>query len=564
MTGCAATLRMRHATPRKGLARRGALLCAAGLLGLGAPAHAESLADAIALAYQSNPSLQSQRARLRALDESYVQARASYRPTLSVTAGADSTRTQQTIGGVSIEPTTQAGTLSVSATQLLFDSGLTASTISAAKADILAGRERLRAAEGSILLSVVQAYAAVRRDQQQVAIQAQTVKDYERQAEEIRARAALSDVTRTDEGQVEAQLGLARATYAASQGQLDDSRAAYAALVGQYPGELEPEPPLAGLPATEAEAVEAAERDSPTILASMLDQRAATERVTQAKARFGPSIGVRASVGFEGPVDPIVRDRYDREVVGAITITQPLATGGLNRSLVRAARENAAAQRADIDVARRSVRETIAQSWNQISAARRQQEYAAAAVRAAEVAAEGSSLEYSAGLRTTLEVLVERQRLRDAQALVVQSRYSEYVGQARMLNAVGRIDEATLTAATPTYDPAKNFDRVRNRGGFITDPVVEGLNQAVRPREGGAVAMPVATAPQPAPALPPAVPAPSSQVEPAQADPIAALLEAPAAESTPATPAAARVAAAPSLRADGQDDIGALLSGISP
>src|SRR6516164_1277070 len=46
--------------------------------------HAESLADAISLAYQTNPSLQAQRAQLRSTDETYVQARAGYRPNASV------------------------------------------------------------------------------------------------------------------------------------------------------------------------------------------------------------------------------------------------------------------------------------------------------------------------------------------------------------------------------------------------------------------------------------------------------------------------------------------------
>src|SRR3954470_16562421 len=66
-------------------------LCAAGLAGglAGASAvHAESLADAIALAYKTNPTLQNQRAQLRITDETYVQARAGYRPQVNIQADA--------------------------------------------------------------------------------------------------------------------------------------------------------------------------------------------------------------------------------------------------------------------------------------------------------------------------------------------------------------------------------------------------------------------------------------------------------------------------------------------
>src|SRR3712207_3507325 len=57
-----------------------ALLAAAG------PGSAESLADALALAYQTKPTLQQQRAQLRALDETAVQARSGYRPNVDLGA----------------------------------------------------------------------------------------------------------------------------------------------------------------------------------------------------------------------------------------------------------------------------------------------------------------------------------------------------------------------------------------------------------------------------------------------------------------------------------------------
>src|SRR5271156_6906499 len=46
---------------------------------------AETLFDAIRLAYEGNPALRAQRAELRAVDEGLVQARAGYGPQLSVT-----------------------------------------------------------------------------------------------------------------------------------------------------------------------------------------------------------------------------------------------------------------------------------------------------------------------------------------------------------------------------------------------------------------------------------------------------------------------------------------------
>ena len=63
------------------VALRASLLLAAACVP--AAASAETLADAVALAYQTNPAIQASRAQLRALNESYVQARAGLGPRVS-------------------------------------------------------------------------------------------------------------------------------------------------------------------------------------------------------------------------------------------------------------------------------------------------------------------------------------------------------------------------------------------------------------------------------------------------------------------------------------------------
>ena len=63
-------------------------LCAAGAAtgGLCLQAAADTLEWAVVQAYQNNPSLNSQRAALRVIDENVPQALSGYRPKVSVTA----------------------------------------------------------------------------------------------------------------------------------------------------------------------------------------------------------------------------------------------------------------------------------------------------------------------------------------------------------------------------------------------------------------------------------------------------------------------------------------------
>ena len=169
-------------TPRLGILA--ILLSTAGV------ADAETLADAIIDAYRNNPRLQAERAELRALDESIIQASAPYRMSAGMTATIGyNDRLQRSAfseGFSRFEQRSMGTSLSIS--QLLSSGGRTAAQLSAAEADVLAGRERLRQAENETLLQVVDAYVAVRRDLDLVDIQMQSIESYRRQAAQNRMR----------------------------------------------------------------------------------------------------------------------------------------------------------------------------------------------------------------------------------------------------------------------------------------------------------------------------------------------------------------------------------------
>ena len=221
---------------------------------------AETLADAIALAYQSNPTLQQSRALQRATDEGYVQARAGLRPTLSV--GLTGAYENQRLDGLTTDFNSVTGALNAS--QPLYTGGRTTAQVRAAEADIRSGREGLRATENQTLQAVIQAYLDVRRDQQIVGIRTDNLNVLRNQFEESQAKFQVGQITRTDVAQAEAQYAQARALLSTAQANYQVSRASYASVVGQNPGELAPEPPLPGIPATVDAAFDAAQQDSPS------------------------------------------------------------------------------------------------------------------------------------------------------------------------------------------------------------------------------------------------------------------------------------------------------------
>jgi outer membrane protein len=458
-----------------------------GALGLAGAAGAETLGDAIRLAYQTNPVLQAARATQRATDEEYPQAMAGLRPTLQEVTTV--THSESQLGSI-FAPGVQ--NLSNHALQLsipVYTGGRVATAVDAATADVLAGRQTLRLTENQLLFAVVQAYVDVRRDQEQLAISLDNVNVLKRQLEETNARFDVGEVTRTDTSQAQARLAQAQAQLASVQSTLAISRATYDQVVGQNPGDLAPEPPVSKLlPTSIEQAFDVAEASNPQLLEANYAEQAAAARVAEAKAQTRPNVAVQGSFGYEGGLNRFGLStgnpfsNYARQISAQATLTIPLFTGGLTSSQVRQAAERDNVQRIGIETARRQVLQQVSQAWNQLLGARASLVANEEQVRANTVAYEGVRQEEQVGLRTTLDVLNAQQELENAELALVGARHDEYLAAAAVLEATGSLEARGLTPDVPIYDPAKNFHSVRHAIGWTPwEPVVEVLDHLGAP-----------------------------------------------------------------------------------
>ncbi|MDI6624887.1 MAG: TolC family outer membrane protein [Brevundimonas sp.] len=446
--------------------------------GMGAPVWAETLREAIALAYQTNPSLLAQRANQRALDESIVQARAGLRPRLDVTLSGSHTQSYGDMAGFDGD----SASASIGLSQTLWSGGRIGHGITAAEAEILAGRENLRDIEQTVLASVIQAYADVLRDAEILRIRQSNLGVLQRQLEEASARFEVGEITRTDVAQSEARLAQSEADLANAQAQLSVSRASYAAVVGQSPGDLAPMPVLPGVPTDFDAALDVALLDNPGIRAAAYNLRAAEANVAAAKAEYMPSARLTASYGGSNTDFDRIGDIGDttRLTAGA-TVSVPLFTGGLNSSRVAQALERANVAQINVEGERRNTLQSVSSAYAQALSARSSLDAGTEAVRAATVAAEGVRQEAQVGLRTTLDVLNQELELRNAEVTLASARRNEYVAQANLLAAMGRLEGADLDPTLTIYNPVDNYDRVRNRGALPWDGLIETIDRIVAP-----------------------------------------------------------------------------------
>src|SRR5215467_8260728 len=125
-------------------------------------ASADTLDWALVQAYQNNPTLNAQRATVRAQDEAVPQALSGYRPRISATAsiGNQYTRTLTKQGG-GITDTLGDMTphsVGVTATQTLYNGFQTAHRTRQAEAQVSASRATLAFTESTVLLNAATAY----------------------------------------------------------------------------------------------------------------------------------------------------------------------------------------------------------------------------------------------------------------------------------------------------------------------------------------------------------------------------------------------------------------------
>ena len=489
-------------------------------------ANSETLADAIAAAYQSNPTLQSQRAQLRAVDETYVQAEGGWGPQVSVQAAATYNDSRLP---VNIE--TNDGAAEIAVSQPIYTGGRVASQVDSVDAQVRAGREASRAAEGGVMLQVITAYADVQRDQQVLAVHRQYLEILSKQLSETEERKRGGELTRTDVLQAETQVDSERALLAAAQGQLQISRSEYAAVVGQNPGDLAPEPPLPGFPSSVDQAFDAARANNPGLRQALFNEVRSRALVVEARSAYRPTVTVNGSFGYSSTLAAFGQITRDRSLVGQVVISMPIFTSGVVESQVREALEQNTSDRVAIEIARRAVVQNVANAWNQILAQKLGVDAQEKQVQAAAPLVDDMSIEYKAGLRSELELLNADQILISARLSLLSAQHDKYVSTANLLFQMGALEARDLIGGLELYDPAEHLNRVEPLGLRALRATVGSIDRLGAP----------AADQQP-------IPAPAAAVQPHLAPADTAIADdAGFADVTPITPIPGTVSPAPQL-----------------
>jgi len=447
---------------------------------LPASTQGQTLTQALADAYNSNPQLLAQRALLRATDEQVPQALANWRPTVNFTGQFGGTRSAFTPGstglprlnslgenigstGLTTYSTFYSNSLNLQVAQPIYSGGRTVAQTSQAINTVQSTRAQTLAAETTVFQAVATAYLDVVRDQALLEVNRNNVAVLRKQLEATQDRFRVGEVTRTDVAQAEASLAQAVGQLVTAQGNLEISREEYVRAVGHPPGTLMLPRERPTLPATVEEAASLAANNNFNVISANFAELAARDNIDFVRGQLLPQISIVGTLNRALGPSIVQNSALQQSGTIAAQMTMPLYEGGAIYSQTRAAQQTVGQRRSQVDDARRAAVQLATQSWSTLQAARASISSFASAVRAAQIALEGTQQEALVGTRTVLDVLIQNQTLLTTQSQLVTAEHDAALAEYNVAAATGRLIAPELKLPVKLYDMERHYKAVRDK-----------------------------------------------------------------------------------------------------
>jgi len=433
---------------------------------LAAPAAADRfrLADALALAYSTNPELEAQRAKVRQADDVVAEARGGWRPSVGTSASYGFERAEGvnskfgfSEGTLNITPLDARATIS----QPILTGGQAYAQVQRAIALVRSARADLLNAEQQILLAATTSYMDVVRDVLLLRVHQDDVSILVRQREATKTQLDAGAATKTDLQEVEVRLAGAQADLAAAQAQLTQSRDNFERIVGRPPETLEDSPPLPRLPGTQEQAMALALRLAPRIQGAQANDKAAQYGIDNAEGALLPHASIVAQYDYTRNSLASALGAGSQgsalSVLGQISV--PLYQGGADTARIRQAKEAKSQSRLSIFDADIATRQVTKDAWGTFHAALTAVGFNERRVTASLQALDGVIQQQHQGERSILDILNAEQEKLAAQVALNASRHDMVVTAYQLLAATGQLTAKQLALKVKLYDPNDHYNQ---------------------------------------------------------------------------------------------------------
>lgn len=434
----------------------GVMICSA--------AKADTVFDALAEAYRSNPDLQAQRAYLRSVDENVAIAKSGYRPNIALTGTYSNSNTNNSLN--SKEEGSASHTLAATVSQPLFSGFSTVNSVKSADSAVRAAQYNLSDYEQSIFLSASEAYLNVVRDKAIVDLQKNNERLLKKQLDETKERFNVGELTRTDVAQAKSSYSQAVANRISAEGTLEVSKAVYKQVIGKEPQNLsEPDNIHTFLPPTFDKALSYTLDNNFAVLQAKQNLNSKDYAVKANYGALAPQLAAEGSVSknknnpkHHGDETGTVDD-----VSLGLNATIPLYDAGENRAKIRQSKYAKWQAQEQVMSAQRTAVSNITSSWEAMVTYDAKIKALIDQVEANGIALDGVKKEEALGNRTILDVLNAYQTLLNSQVEVVKARREYYLYAMQVMQAMGKLTAKNLKLDVELYQPKKLYKETRDK-----------------------------------------------------------------------------------------------------
>ena len=424
---------------------------------------AQTVFEALSDAYNTNPTLQAQRAYLRAIDENVAIAKSGFRPSLAIRG----TYSSNDISHDNYNQAQDSDVTSASAviSQPLFNGLSTLNSVKAADKTVKAEQQNLHNVEQTVFLNSSTAYFNVVQNAAIVDLQRNNEKLLKRKLEETTERFNVGEVTRTDVSQAKARYAQAQASTISAEGDLEASKAIYKQTIGSEPKTLsEPKNLSKFVPNNFNDALAYAKEHNYAVLAAKETLSAKDYTISANTGALLPQVSLEGSANTSrNDYDAQIKDHKQDNFQVGINMNVPLYDAGENRAKIRQSKyQKWQAQELLLQAERQAVSD-ITQAWEYMAANHARIKSIKEQIKANEIALEGVQKEETLGNRTILDVLDAYNELLTSRVNEVKARRDYFVSAMQVLMAMGKLTANDLNLAVDIYDAEKYYKETKGK-----------------------------------------------------------------------------------------------------
>jgi outer membrane protein, adhesin transport system len=419
------------------------------LSGLGAPALAMELRDAVSLAVSTNPEVGVVSNDRRAIDQELRQGRALYYPQVDLRGATgpeySDNATTRADGKSNRTLWRKEGSLTLS--QLIFDGFFADSEVERQQSRVKSAAHRVQETAEFVGLDAVEAFLEVLRHRERVGIAEDNVGTHRTRLGQVQRRAEAGGGNIADVRQAEARLAQAESALVQSQGNLKDAEALFIRVIGQSPETLdEPSIPADVMPTDVEQAVATAIANSPTVAFARQDIKTAEADVKQQNASLYPDLRLELGASATNNVDGLDENEYDASAL--LVLRYNLYRGGADTARIREFKWRLAESIDTLHQNERKVSEDTRVSWNAIEVSRANTQILTSEVQANQRTRDAYLQQFDIGQRSLLDLLDSDNDLFLSRDSLVTARYAEIFANYRLLATLGNLQK-TLGITPP-------------------------------------------------------------------------------------------------------------------